>query len=140
MFRFTAVTRALALTLAILMFVTPLLAQQTQNSISDFMQGKIDGERAAKSTGAGFGWFLLGCVGGVLWAYILEPDVPGAEALMGKSPEYVMGYDEGYKKGAKSARVKMAFYGCIASGVAYCALYFVVIAAAASESDNNNEW
>ena len=135
MIRITAVTKAIALALAILMFGTPVLAQQTQGTTNDYMQGKMDGERAGKSAGAGVGWFLLGCVGGVLWAYILEPDVPVAPNVMGKSPEYVMGYNEGYKKAARSEHVKMAFYGCIASGLAYCGLYFLLIASALEDDD-----
>jgi hypothetical protein len=118
--------KTLALSLAIVLFANPIL--WAQEEMSDYMQGKIDGERDGKAAGAGAGWFLLGCLGGVMWAYILEPDVPPAAALVGKSSEYVMGYNEGYKKAVRNNRVKMAFYGCITSGVAYCVLYAIAIA------------
>lgn len=112
------------------MIASPLLALPQE---SEYFQGKTDGERDAEATDVGFGWLLLGCVGGVLWAYILEPDVPSAQTLVGKSSEYVAGYNEGYKAKIRSKRVKQAFIGCVVSGVAYCALYFLVFAAAASE-------
>jgi len=117
--------------LAFFMFSVHTLAQlQTEN---DYYQGKLDGENEGKAKGAGAAWFFIGCAGTPIWPYILEPDVPSAASLIGKSPQYIMAYNEGYKSAVKAERVKKAWYGCIASGVTYIAfygVYFIALAAA----------
>jgi hypothetical protein len=102
-----------------------------------FSQGKMDGERDGKAAGAGAGWYFIGCAS-PMWAYVLEPDVPSAGALMGKSSEYIQGYNEGYKKKVRGERTKKAWYGCIAGGVIYCGIYAIAIAGATAATTPAN--
>lgn len=84
---------------------------ETPLTAGNFYDGKMAGEMLAKGSG---GWFFSGfCLGavGILIPYIVEPNVPTAN-LMGKSIEYIQGYNEGYKKEAKSKNVKAAAWGC----------------------------
>jgi len=86
---------------------SPMFAQQSMN---EYMQGKIDGERSAKGDPL---WFLGGfCLSGtgVLAAYIIKPAPPGI-ALLGKSTEYIMGYTEGYQDKARKQNAKYACAG-----------------------------
>ena len=115
----------IVLVLVFAMVAAPLLAQQATN---DYLQGKQDGERDAQGNG---NWFFAGCLGlvGVLIAYVVEPSVP-TEQLMGKSPEYVRGYEEGYKRKTKSKNATKAVYGCLTLGCVEVVLYSVFIASA----------
>ena len=110
----------LVLSLIFLLIATPLLAQQTMD---DYVQGKLDGERDAKGSPL---WFLagLGCgIFGAGAAYFIKPSPP-THALVGKSSSYVMGYTEGYQN---KARNKNTTYAC-AGWVAWTILYLAVIA------------
>lgn len=121
----------ITLILVILMIATPLLAQQTEN---EYFKGKIDGENAGKGVGASILWYFAGCflgLIGIVLAYVVEPDVPSG-TLLGKSPEYVMGYNEGYKKAVKGKQVKSAAFGLLTTLVVYCGFYVILIAGAAS--------
>jgi hypothetical protein len=121
--------KSLVLSLAIIMVAAPLLAQQEMN---EYLQGKKDGELEAKGNGM---WFLAGCcLGGVgiIIAYVVEPSVP-TDHLIGKSPEYIQGYTEGYINKAKSKNGMNAIYGCVTTTVVYGVLYFAVIASAISD-------
>ena len=115
MLRITAGNKVIALALAILMFATPftsLLAQQA--TMSDYVQGKIDGERDAKGNPL---WILAGAGCGIFGAgaaYLIKPSPP-AHALIGKSTEYVLGYTEGYKNKARSENTKWACSGWLLS-------------------------
>ena len=105
------------------MVAAPLLAQQATN---DYLQGKQDGERDAQGNG---NWFFAGCLGGlvgVLIAYVVEPSVP-TEQLMGKSIEYVRGYEEGYKNKTKSKNATKALNGCLTSGAVEVVFYTVLL-------------
>ena len=97
-----------------------------------YTQGKMDAEAEVNSTL----WLALGCllgIWGVLIAYVYEPSPP-AMRIVGKDPEWVALYTEGYKKGAKNKQVKNAVIGCVigtaASMVVYCLYYYMIIAAA----------
>jgi hypothetical protein len=103
-------------------------------SKSDYFSGKIDGELAGRSSSVSAGWFFLGCCGGTLGVvipYVLEPDV-SAEGILGKSNEYIVGFNDGYRSEVKKIRGKKALTGCIASGVAVIVYYVVMIAVVAS--------
>jgi hypothetical protein len=107
--------KAIAMTLAVLMIITPLLAQQ---QASDYVQGKLDGERDA--TGSAL-WILAG-VGcgcfGVLGAYVFRPSPP-AERLIGKTADYVIGYRDGYKGKSANRNALYAAGGWLAFVVVY---------------------
>jgi len=95
-------------------------AQVQPNTIpSDFVQGKMDGERDAKGN---ILWIPGGCCiflgTTVVLAYLLKPDPP-AQALMGKSSEYVLGYTDGYKDKARDKNATYAMIGCAVTGVIY---------------------
>lgn len=125
---FSLSKKGIALILVLLMIAAPLLAQQ---EMSEYLQGKMDGEREAKGNNM---WFLAGCLlggVGIIIAYVMEPDVP-TQQLVGKSPEYVQGYTEGYKKKAQTKNAMSALYGCLALGVAYIILYAAVLAEAST--------
>jgi len=53
---------------------------------------------------------------------------------MGQSPEYIMGYTEGYKSKAKNKNAMYAVFGCLTSVVVYVVFYIVVIAATVSST------
>lgn len=121
-----------AITMAFLIFVTPILAMQ-----DDFTAGRIDGEQAGKRNVNGVAWMAIGCLGGLLGvivAYIYEPSPP-ASLLLGKSPEYVAAYTDAYKAAAKSAQAKNAWTGCIVSTLLYVVYVVLVIAAAENTTE-----
>lgn len=107
--------KIIAVILCVVIFTTPLLAFQTT---SEFARGKAEGQQAAKGNplwilaGAGCGIFGVGA------AYFTKPSPP-AQALVGKSPEYVLGYTEGYQN---KARTTNAGYAC-AGWAAFIAIY-----------------
>jgi hypothetical protein len=119
--------------IAIMASIPITLLGQEKN---DYFSGKIDGERDGKAAGASAGWYFIGCAS-PMWAYVLEPDVPSAGALMGKSSEYIQGYNEGYKKAVRGERTKKAWYGCIAGGVIYCGFYAILIAGASTTTSSS---
>jgi hypothetical protein len=94
------------------------------SSQNDFLKGKIDGEQEGKSVSTGI-WMLVGCVS-PLWAYVMEPEPPSSAALMGKSMEYIQGFNEGYKKVVKGNRTKNAWIGCIAGWLGCCLIYLII--------------
>lgn len=116
--------------LTALLLFTPLLAQQNMN---EYLEGKLAGEMDAESKDI---WFLAGFLGmiGVLLAYVVEPEVP-SQKLIGKPPYYIQGYMEGYKKKSRNKNVTKALYGMVASTVAYCTCYFILIAGMLSTAD-----
>jgi len=128
-FKFTAIF------LVAVLFCLPVLndialAQGTQTS--DYLTGKMDGERDAK---AGAGWFFAGfCLGaaGVLIAYLVKPN-PSTALLVGKSNEYIMGYTEGYRDKSAKKQGSIALSGCAVFAVVYLTL--VLVAASSSTSD-----
>ncbi len=81
-----------------------------QSASSEFMQGKQDGELAAKGSPV---YMLLGCGCGIIGfiAALVSSPEPPAEALMGKSEEYVLGFTEGYKSKSRSKNIANACSG-----------------------------
>lgn len=122
--------RSVCLVLALLMAAGPVLAQQSRSSAtSDYLQGKLDGERDAKGNPA---WFLAGAACGIFGAgaaYFIKPEPP-ASALVGKSAQYVLGYREGYQN--KSSGKNLG-YAC--AGWAALVIVYVVILASQSDTE-----
>jgi len=109
--------KPVALLLILVIFATPLLAQQTTD---EYLQGKLDGERDAKGNPL---WFLAGAGCGIIGAgaaYLIKPSPP-ASALIGKSAEYVLGYTEGYKNKARNQNTTYACAGWAAFVLIYAA-------------------
>jgi len=103
--------------------VVPVVAfaQDDESSVDQCWQGTADGERDGKGNAA---WVLagLGCgIFGLGAAYLIKPS-PGAGALLGKSPEYVMCYTESYQENAKNKNAMYAGIGCLVSTVINLAL------------------
>jgi len=116
-----------------LLTLTPICA--ANEGANDLLQGKMEGEQAASGSAIWFvGGFCCGLVG-VGAAYVFPPDPP-AEALLGKSPEYIMGYKEGYQN---KARRKNLMYAGVGYATACCIgiiWYAVAISAAANAADD----
>ena len=126
MARIGSARKVIALVLATLMVATPLLAQ---GQTSDYMQGKLDGERDAKGNPL---WFLAGAGCGIFGAgaaFLIKPSPP-AHALIGKSTEYVLGYTEGYKN---KARNQNTMYAC--GGWLTFVLIFVAVGGLDTDTD-----
>ncbi len=82
----------------------------------DYEIGQQDGMARGEKAGEGM-YFWIGCLYGLLGlmlATVIEPYIPTDE-LIGKSPSYIVGYTEGYRKKAKSANFNKALIGCIVS-------------------------
>jgi hypothetical protein len=110
--------------LIVLIVVFPLLAQeQTGQSSDEAVQGRIDGEVAAKGDNA---LFWAGCLLGVLavaGAYIIAPS-PTMPSLIGKSPTYIDAYTKGYKAKKKRLDEGKALEGCFFNIVGVLLGYF----------------
>ncbi len=128
--RYNNANKALCLVLALLLVAVPVMAEQAEKKIlDDYTQGKADGERDAKGNTL---WFFAGCClggTGIILAFLVKPDPPGS-ALLGKSPEYCMGYTEGYQAKASKQNVVYAVAGCITFWTLYLLFYVAVIIAA----------
>lgn len=128
--------KTIAVFTALVLFSMPLLAQQIEvqgtqqqqqktSTAGDFMQGKMDGERDARGS---FAWFFGGfCLGllGVILAFVIAP-TPSTASLMGRSPDYVMGYTEGYKSRAKKQQGYYALAGMATLLVVYVILWLIL--------------
>jgi hypothetical protein len=115
--------------LVVLLVAAPQIALS-----SDIDQGRLDGERDARSEVNGTLWFMAGCCmswTGVLFAYLYAPNPP-ATRLLGKSPEYVAAYTDAYRAAAKGTQTSNAWSGCVVFGLSYSALlavYYVLLSA-----------
>jgi|GEM_PF-1261501 len=128
--------KALSAILAVLLIAMPVMAQQVEkNEITDYMQGKMDGQRDGKSSSEIL-WLAVGCLLGpvaILIGYLVPPYVPG-DRLIGKSPEYTQGYTEGYQNKGKQQNAIWAAGGCLLQQtIGWCIYYFLVIAAASTQ-------
>jgi hypothetical protein len=110
---------------------TPAASGRIMNS-SDYISGKMDGERDAYAKGI---WFLAGLpgiccygigVGGVLCSFLVPPSPPQA-SLIGKSGEYIMGYTEGFQSKGRLKNAKYASLGCLAGTAIETALYVIFV-------------
>lgn len=129
-------TRTISCLMVLLIIATPVVAQTSEtSSVNEYLQGKIDGQRDGKSSSEIL-WTLVGCLlgpVGVLVGYLVTPTVPG-ERLIGKSPEYVQGYTEGYQKKGREQNALWAGMGCLVSTIGTCLYYLIVLAEASSYS------
>lgn len=102
-----------------ILIITPILAQQ--QTMDDYVQGKLDGENNAKGNAL---WFIAGAGCGIFGAgaaYFIKPSPP-AHALIGKSSNYVLGYTEGYQNKARNKNTTYACAGWAAWGIFYVAV------------------
>jgi hypothetical protein len=124
-----------AVFLIVFFMVFPVLAQgQTGQSSDDYVQGRLDGEAAAKGDAL---WFAAGCFFGclgVLAAYILSDASPPMSMLVGKSPTYISAYTEAFKAKKKIRDTTTAAIGMGVSAVTYLVLYFLVLASVSSST------
>jgi hypothetical protein len=120
--------RAQMVGLVVLLLAAPQIALS-----SDFDQGRLDGERDARTDVSGTLWFIAGCCmsgTGVFFAYLYAPNPP-ATRLLGKSPEYVAAYTDAYRAAAKGTQTSNAWSGCVVFGLSYSALvvvYYLLLA------------
>jgi hypothetical protein len=87
--------------------------QQQSEVLSECEQGRIDGEN---NSGGSPGYFFLGLVCGVIGFLITisQNPSPSAEALIGKSDDYVICYTGAYQKKTKKKNTTAA---CIGWGI-----------------------
>jgi hypothetical protein len=99
---------------------------------SDYISGKMDGERDAQGKGI---WFVAGLpgvccygigIGGILCSFLVSPSPPEA-ALIGKSGEYIMGYTEGFQSKGRLKNAKNASLGCLVGTGIELAIYVVFV-------------
>jgi len=102
---------------------------------SDYIRGKMDGERDAKGNGI---WFVAGLpgvccygigLGGNLCSFLLPPSPPEG-FLIGKSGEYILGYTEGYQSKGRLKNAKHATLGCLVGTgieVAFYVIFFLLM-------------
>ena len=120
----TLVTKSMVMLIAMSIIATPIPAysQATNTNGGTFTEGLIEGQMMANGN---VSWVVGGfCCGifGVAGAYLMPPSPP-VQMLMGKSPEYVMGFTEGYKNESKRKNAQYAGIGFIG----YLALYLMVL-------------
>lgn len=114
--------------------VSPNENTQTQNQNGNdggWGTGYAEGQMSGKAAGKG-AWYFAGCLFGIVGvaiAYVVTPS-PSPTAIMGKSTEYVLGYNDGFKKAAAKKNATSACYGLATTGVAY-----VILVAAATSAD-----
>jgi cytochrome c553 len=119
----TGKLKIVAVVMAVMMFATPLMAQQRQ--VSPTAQAKRDAEQDVNQTM----WYFAGCLTcvGLAIAYLVAPDPP-ASRLMGKSPQYVASYTEAYKEAGRSKQLRAALIGCVAASVGYgCCIVVLMV-------------
>ena len=80
----------------------------------------------------GIGSAALAGIIGVAVAYVVEAQ-PSATMLLGKSPEYVAAYTDGYRMTSKSVQTGKAWTGCIIGSLVSIGL--VVLAEIADETN-----
>ena len=106
--------------------------------ITVFSQGQqngfIEGEKDATADVTGGMWIAVGCLtGGISYIYpsLFNPAVPQGK-LVGKSPEFVAGYTDGYNSKRKSIMQKNSCYGGIVYWVGCGAFYLIMAASSAA--------
>jgi len=117
---------ALALTVAVLVYPTTVLASEGEGTAAE---GTAAGQSDGRANTNGVLWLGAGCllqVIGVAAAYLYTP-TPQAMPLLGKSPEYVAAYTDAYGDAAKSVQTGNAWVGCVAAALAWVAIEFLVI-------------
>jgi hypothetical protein len=129
------VFRCCAVIVLMAFIVGPVYGQTGAGTGNDYVQGLADGQMAAHASGM---WFFAGFCGGligVLIAYLVKPS-PSTAQLIGKSPEYVRGYVEGYRDKAGSQQASHAWTGFGVLLVIDLALILIITLAASNSVDN----
>ena len=120
--RSTVFVKMIALTLSIMLFAAPLMAQSIDNAAVaqsqelDFEMIRVQAEADAQADAGGaigyaVGGFLCGIFGWIL-AATSSVKVP-ADRVLGKEPGYVMAYSDVYESKVKSIRKKSACTGWV---------------------------
>lgn len=132
--RIVAVMACLSLTL------TPLIADEVaeEPELTDYQRGRLAGKEDADGNGI---WILsglfLGPVGLVL-PWIFTPEVPGG-SFVGESPDYVEGYQDGYRADQKADNFMYSLLGFgIIAGAAVVTVGVTMMVAAAAEGAANS--
>lgn len=124
------VKRANSILLTILLLSIPIVAQipETQQQQNPVLDAEAAAERDVDKTM----WLALGCLLGVFGlaaAYLIAPNPP-AQALLGKSPEYIAVYTDAYRKEGKKLQGSKALIGCLAGTAVQVVAYLLIFAAA----------
>jgi hypothetical protein len=123
------IKKPLCLLLAFSLAAIPCLAQvqvnvpQVVTSSSDYAEGRMAGESAA--TGS-FLWFFAGfCCGclGVGACYLFDKPTPPSSAFIGRSGDFVTGFNDGYRAKKKNRDAMMAWIGCGVAAVLNVIVY-----------------
>ena len=115
--------RLISLFMIVLVVAAPVAAQE---QMTDYVQGRIDGDRDAKGRPL---WFLAGTgcgAAGVLAAYTWGASPPQAAALVGKSPDYIAGYVDGYKSGCRAKNTRYSLIGLSGFVPVYFAVWYAI--------------
>lgn len=116
--------RAAAWAVIFFLLATMVATPVARADSSDYLQGRMDGERDGKAEANQLIWGLVGfgCgIVGVGAAYLWAPSVPMGR-IIGKSQEYVAAYTDSYRSAAKGAQAMAAGVGCVAWGLIYALL------------------
>jgi hypothetical protein len=113
-----------------LLSATPAASGRVINS-TDYISGKMDGERDAQGKGI---WFVAGlpgvcyCIGlgGIFISYIIPPSPPEV-AFIGKSGEYILGYTEGFQSKGRLKNAKYASLGCLVGTGIEAVIFFLLM-------------
>ena len=124
----------------LLVLVTMLLILASVAFAQDVTAAYADGESQAKQDVSSALWMGVGCVtGGFSWLYpeIFPSNSVPQVKLIGKTPEYVAGYSDGYNHKRKSIIQKNS---CIGGGVYWgCCIVYYVAAIASASSDASTD-
>lgn len=94
-----------------------------------YAEGYRDGKQMADGKNIYFAaGFCLGAIG-IIIPYVVQPDVPSS-MLMGKSPDYARGFENGFKEETRKQNIRSAAWGygtCCGVG---CGVYWLLYAAA----------
>ncbi len=107
-------------------------AQASNPGNNDYSLGYQEGLASAPKRSAPY-FFAGCCLGpiGIIIPAVATPTVP-QEALVGKSAEYINGYQVGFKARAKSNNMKSAGFGALVTTACGCISYYLLIIVAAA--------
>ena len=145
------VKKTVAAFFAVLMFVTPLMAQEAETEAvknaapaqtapapaptavgGSYDNPTADAQNDAMEDVNGTTWFVIGCLLGLIgWliAYVSQPNPP-ATRLLGKSSDYVAVYTDAYRQKAKEIQTSKALTGCLIGTLATVLIQVILIASA----------
>jgi hypothetical protein len=126
--------RGIAVMLLLCVVLAPIAAaaKKAEARSEDYIQGRTDGEKDARGRGI---WILsglfLGPIGLIL-PWVTTPQVP-ATSLVGKSADYLEGYQDGYvsKVRPKNFLYSLAGFGITAATAAVVAISVAAVRTAA---------